>query len=386
MNHRSSLRAVIYTRLSSHRGDCDPSTSPARQLTTCRAYAEAKGWTLATHIGDGGVVADLDVSGSDKGLRLHRPGLITLREHFGEYEVIVFAKLDRIARNVIDFRAFAEEAAGHGVALVSVAESLDLTTPGGKFVATILAAFAEMEAATIADRTLAGIDAARKLGRWVGNAPYGYRLLPIPGVERAKTLAPDPQAAEIVRELARRALDGEPLYALAMDLNRRGILTSAGRGVAAGTSKRAAAPAGWSATTLRRLLINPAMIGRTVHRGVLVRGEDGIPVQQHDPILDADDWRRLVAKLEPSQDDERMKPTMQRVATRLLSAGLALCATCGSKLYVSSRKLPNNGTRPFYACSAKRNGLDCVGAAIDAAGLEQYVTEQFLGRTGRSNT
>ena len=63
MTHRSLLRAVIYTRLSSHRGDADPSTSPARRVATCRAYVEAKGWAIATHIGKEGVIADLDVSG-----------------------------------------------------------------------------------------------------------------------------------------------------------------------------------------------------------------------------------------------------------------------------------------------------------------------------------
>lgn len=173
------LRAVVYIRLSSHRGDADPSTSPERQREACKAYALAKGWDLAVEIGDGGIVSDLNVSGSDKGLRLDRPGLRQIRDAFPSVDVVIFAKLDRLARNVVDFRAFAEEAEGHGVALVSVAESLDLTTPSGRFVATILAAFAEMEAAAIASRTLEGIAGAVGAGRWRGaSAPYGYVSVP----------------------------------------------------------------------------------------------------------------------------------------------------------------------------------------------------------------
>jgi site-specific DNA recombinase len=92
------------------------------------------------------VIEDLDVSGSDNGKRLDGPGLRKIRQRWDEFDVIIFAKLDRLARNVIDFRAFAEEAAEHGAALVSVDESLDLTSPSGKFVATILAAGSQHEA------------------------------------------------------------------------------------------------------------------------------------------------------------------------------------------------------------------------------------------------
>jgi len=193
MTRRSTLRAVVYIRLSSHAGSSDPTTSPLRQEEVCRAYCEAKGWEIATGVGDDGIVRDLDVSGSDKGLRLDRPGLRAIRERFGDVDVIVFAKLDRLARNVVDFRAFAEESAAHEVALVSVAESLDLTTPGGRFVATILAAFAEMEAAAIAQRTVEGVDKARQLGRWIGGAPFGFCLAPAPADVGGYILAPDPR-------------------------------------------------------------------------------------------------------------------------------------------------------------------------------------------------
>src|SRR5690606_1545255 len=116
---------------------------------------------------------------------------------------------------------FAEEAAKHNVALVSVAESLDLTTPTGRFVATILAAFAEMEAATIAERVAAGIAGARQLGRWAGGAaPYGFRIVPAPDGP-GYVLAPDPETAPYVREAAERVLAGESLYRIANDFNAR---------------------------------------------------------------------------------------------------------------------------------------------------------------------
>ncbi|HWJ83092.1 MAG TPA: recombinase family protein, partial [Nocardioides sp.] len=123
--------AVGYVRLSDWRGDADPSTSPAGQERTIRAFCEAKGWEVLD------VIHDLDVSGSARGLRLDRPGLGKVRALYDRADVLVVAKLDRLARNVSDFMAICEEAAERNVAPVSVAESLDMTTPGGRFTATI---------------------------------------------------------------------------------------------------------------------------------------------------------------------------------------------------------------------------------------------------------
>src|SRR5690606_28651405 len=188
-----TLRAVTYIRLSSYAGEDDPTTSPQRQREATSGYCAAKGWEVVE------VIEDIGVSGSDRGLRLDRPGLRRVRELLPTVDVLVFARLDRLARNVIDFRAFAEEAERHGVALVSVAESLDLTTPTGRFVATILASFAEMEAAVIADRTRAGRLRAIADGRWTGGVrPFGFRAVDNPDGP-GKVLVVDDAEAELLR-------------------------------------------------------------------------------------------------------------------------------------------------------------------------------------------
>lgn len=366
--------AIIYVRLSSHRGDLDPSTSPARQEEACRAYCTAKGWDVHPV-----VVRDLDVSGSDKGLRLDRPGLGEIRERWGEVDVVIFAKLDRLARNVVDFRAFAEEAERNGAALVSVAESLDMTTISGKFVATILAAFAEMEAATIAERTTEGIAKARKLGRWAGGAaPYGYQVVPAadgPGY----VLAPDPEAADVVREAAERVLSGESLYRIAHDLNARGVPTRSARLIAEGRTRRTK-PAPWSTQVIAQMLLNPATVGRSVYRGEVIRDADGMPRQLWEPVLPLDAWHQLRATLAANGDGVEGRGRRIRAA-RLLS-GIAHCAGCGRKLYASSRKHPSGTTVPTYTCAARRNGQGCKGVAITAEMTEEAVTRQFLDMVG----
>lgn len=366
--------AVIYVRLSSHRGDIDPSTSPARQEEACRAYCAAKGWGVHPH-----VVRDLDVSGSDKGLRLDRPGLHEIRKRWSEVDVVIFAKLDRLARNVIDFRTFAEEAERHGAALVSVAESLDLTTPSGRFVATILAAFAEMEAATMAERTEAGIAGVRRLGRWAGGAPpYGYKIAPAP-TGAGYVLVPEPEAAAVVREAAERVLCGESLYRIAHDFNARGVPTRSAYLIAQGRSRRTQ-PAPWATQTISQILLNPSVVGRTMYRGEYLRDERGLPRQLWEPILPLETWHRLRAAL--AARGEGVEGRGGRVRAARLLSGVAHCAECGRKLYASSRKHASGSNVPMYACAARRNGQGCKGVAITAEMTERVVERRFLDIVG----
>jgi len=168
---------------------------------------------------------------------------------------------------------------------------------------------------------------------------------------------------------------------MAQELNVRGVLTQAGRVRAAGRGKRVQEPAGWSATTLRRLLTNPVMVGRTMHRSDYLRGADGLPRRVYEPVLADDDWRRLVALLSPDGAASSV-PAPSARSGRLLTGGVARCGRCDRPLYATSRKLPDGGTRPFYTCSAGRNGLDCKGVAIDAVTLEEYVANSVLSGVG----
>ncbi len=350
------LRAVVYTRLSNFRGDADPSTSPARQRESCSAYALAKGWQVVD------VVEDLDVSGSDKGLRLNRPGLLKVRELLPTIDVVIFAKLDRLARSVVDFRAFAEEAEGYDVALVSVAESLDLTTPSGRFVATILSAFAEMEAATISQRTLDGKAGAIALRRHAnGAAPYGYRTVPhSSGVGRGLDIAAE-EAAHI-RAAADFVLSGGSLYGALALMRERGSVP-----------RRASA---WSISSLRVVLTGPSVLGHMTHRGSLLRDEDGLPLQVWPHVLPVEDVERLRAILARKPVGERRKR-----ATRVLS-GLLSCSSCGSTLRVSSSRVGGK-TVLRYACRGDVDGRACAHPVSIVADLvEEHVTSTFLATSG----
>lgn len=345
-----ALRAVVYVRLSVHRGVTDPTTSPARQREACEAYCLSQGWEVAE------VVEDLDVSGSAKGLRLDRPGLRRVRAMLDEVDVVIFSKLDRLARNVGDFKTFAEEAADHDVALVSVVDKIDLTSASGRFFATILAAFAEMESDTIADRIRGGIAGSVAARRHRGGvAPFGYRSVPhSDGAGRA--LAIDPEEAAHVRAAADVVLDGGSAYAAMQLLRSRG------------SKPRRAKD--WALSSVIAVLTGDSLLGRMRHLGALVREADGTIAQPWPALLTLDEAERLRALLAPTPAPQRRKR-----ATRLAS-GLLHCQSCGSRLRVSSS---STGLR--YACRGDVDGDGCTRpVSIVADALDAHLESEFLAR------
>lgn len=94
-----------------------------------------------------------------------RGALTGALDYCREGDVLVVWKLDRLARSLKDLIHQVEELEERGVGLMSITESLDTTTPGGKLVFHVFGALAEFEREVIRERTTAGLAAARARGR-----------------------------------------------------------------------------------------------------------------------------------------------------------------------------------------------------------------------------
>ena len=77
-------------------------------------------------------------------------------------------KLDRLGRSVKGLVDLVGELAEDDVLFRSLTDGIDTTTPHGRFFFHMMASLAQMERELIAERTKAGLDAARKRGRMVG--------------------------------------------------------------------------------------------------------------------------------------------------------------------------------------------------------------------------
>lgn len=105
------------------------------------------------------------------GTKADRPGLEKALDQLRAGDTLVVWKLDRLGRSVKHLIAFTETLAEMGVGFRSLTDQIDTTTPAGKFFFHLMASLAEMERELIAERTRAGLEAARRNGRTPGRRP-----------------------------------------------------------------------------------------------------------------------------------------------------------------------------------------------------------------------
>ncbi len=99
------------------------------------------------------------------GSRAERPGLAQARENLREGDTLVVWKLDRLGRSVKHLVDLVGELQKQGVQFKSLTDAIDTGTASGRFFFHVMASLAEMERELIVERTRAGLEVARQLGR-----------------------------------------------------------------------------------------------------------------------------------------------------------------------------------------------------------------------------
>ena len=110
--------------------------------------------------------SDMASSGSINALE--RPGFSDLHKVARKGDILIVSAIDRLGRDTIDLLETVEALKTKGVAVVSMREGFDLSSPIGKAMLTMLAAVAELERSNIKARQMAGIARARATGQKLG--------------------------------------------------------------------------------------------------------------------------------------------------------------------------------------------------------------------------
>jgi DNA invertase Pin-like site-specific DNA recombinase len=142
----SQTRLIGYARVSTDAQGTDPQLDEL-----CAAGCE--------------MVHEERASGADRS----RPVLARLLQEIRPGETLVVVRLDRLARSVSHLLGVIEQLEGKGAHFRSLRDPIDTSTPQGMFSLQVLGAVAQLERALIAERTKAGLQAAKARGRVGGN-------------------------------------------------------------------------------------------------------------------------------------------------------------------------------------------------------------------------
>lgn len=153
------------------------------------------------------IIEDQGISGG----QLTRPGLTEALGRLKKGDVLVVWRLDRLGRSRAQLIEIIAGLGASGAGFASLTEAIDTTTAGGRLVFHMMGALAEFERGLIAERTTAGMRAAKRRGKHIGRP----RKLTRPQVLHAKELiASGKESRGAVAELfgvdvktLRRALD-----------------------------------------------------------------------------------------------------------------------------------------------------------------------------------
>jgi DNA invertase Pin-like site-specific DNA recombinase len=207
------------------------------------------------------MVHEEHASGADRA----RPVLARLLGELRRGETLVVVRLDRLARSVAHLLAVIEQLEAKGAYFRSLRDPIETTTAQGRFALQVLGAVAELERALIAERTRAGLRAARSRGRIGGNP--GLRARDPAAIRKLRAARGAAHLTGVLAHLdewlptVRRMRPAQPWGDVVRVLNRTAAV--APRDAASWTAERLR-------RTVRRLvaerIVEPELLGRAPRR------------------------------------------------------------------------------------------------------------------------
>lgn len=357
MTNESTVRCAIYTRKSTEKGLEQEFNSLHAQREASEAYIASQrheGWiAISEHYDDPGF----------SGGNIERPGLKKLMRDIerGRIDCVVFYKLDRLSRSLLDFVKLAEFFDQHNVTFVSITQQFSSTTAMGRLILNILLSFAEFERAISAERVRDKIAAAKKKGKYLGGTPpYGYDV-----DYQSTKLIVNQEEAKLVRHVFKRFIETGSCLEIARDLNARGIPTKSW------TTKNGSFHQGgpWNTQHLYRALNNRTYLGETVHKDKSYPGE-------HEAIVPKSLWERVQQIFSNGTARKKGQETQE---VKTLLRGIIRCGHCDKAMVGTYTKKKNKVVYRYYTCAdAIKNGFaSCSVKSVPAGEIEKAVVGQL---------
>lgn len=160
------------------------------QIERIIRYAEENGYQLTEIYVDEGFTAT----------KMKRPGLLKMLDELNTFDMLVFTRLDRFSRNVLQANNMVKTMEEYNVGIKSIEEDdIDTSTADGKFNFDLRVSLAEREAKKTSERIKSVFEFKIQQGQPVsGNQPYGYM---IETKDNKKTIIKDPDLEHIIEDI-----------------------------------------------------------------------------------------------------------------------------------------------------------------------------------------
>lgn len=146
-------KAIIYTRVSTK------NQNPEMQLHDLKEYANKRNFDVLYEYVD-----------FDSGMNSKRENLKKMLDNARKrlIDVIIVWRFDRLSRNTSEMIRFLDEFNHLGIDFISYTENIDTASPDGRYAYILSSAFAEQEKNINKERTINGIENARRKGKILG--------------------------------------------------------------------------------------------------------------------------------------------------------------------------------------------------------------------------
>jgi DNA invertase Pin-like site-specific DNA recombinase len=203
------MRILAYIRVSTE-GQAESGAGLDAQLSACENYAKRQGLPIHQIYRDEAISGASDLEG--------RPGLMEALNSLKKGDILLCAKLDRLARGdhmgylsvkVSQKKAKIISAAGEGT-------EGDLDDPMTYMMRVMTVGFAGFERLLIKSRTKAALQAMKRDGKRVGHIPFGFKL-----AQDGIYLEESAEEQDILRQMNELRADGLSIRDIARALNER---------------------------------------------------------------------------------------------------------------------------------------------------------------------
>ena len=216
-----SKKAVIYCRVST-KEQVEEGNSLVSQQNICKDYALKNGYEIS----------EVFIERGESAKNANRTELKRLIEYCTNrrngVQVVIAYKVDRIARNIDDYRYIRVLLKRYGIEIKSTSEYFE-DTPAGRFMENIIANVAQFDNDVRTERSVGGMRDAMREGRYVWIAPFGYSNGEVLG---KSTIVPNEQA-DVIRKLFNEvAKNTIPVDEIRKQLFVEGLRTKRGKMIA----------------------------------------------------------------------------------------------------------------------------------------------------------